>query len=432
MQLLGILLILMVVFLLRKSKFADNVAYLFTVSIVIGLIICIISYPRESVEAARVGLSTWLQDVLPALLPFFIGAELLIRLGIVRFIGILLEPVIRPIFNVPGEGSFILAMSITSGYPVGVKLAVKLRNEGMITKEEAQRIISFCSTSGPLFMLGAVAIGMFHNVMLGIIIAISHYCGAIAVGIMFRFYRRHQSSNKIKKDSGNTMIDAIKNNYHKVQQEKPSLGFMLGSAVKDSIETLLMVGGFIILFSVIIQLLTITGFIDKFALQFQGIWAYFRINSQTQRAIVSGLFEMTIGCKLLSQIGSISFLLQAVIVSMLISWSGFSIHAQAASIISNSDLSTPIYILSKMMHALFSAVFVTLTTPLIFAILDPVDQAAFFQFNEHVFLFKWSEKLLLSSELFIMMVIVLLLFSLITYIVFYFYRRIESRYRICK
>ena len=76
-------------------------------------------YPAESVDAAYKGLVVWATLVIPALFPFFIGSELLINLGIVKFIGTILEPIMRPVFNVPGEGSFAFVMSVTSGYPVG-------------------------------------------------------------------------------------------------------------------------------------------------------------------------------------------------------------------------------------------------------------------------------------------------------------------------
>lgn len=134
-----------------------KVKFIALVSIVFLMVFFILIYPSDIIEATRSGILLWANVVLPSLLPFFIGAELLVGLGLVKFIGVLIEPIIRPIFNVPGEASFIFAMSITSGYPIGVKLTSNLRRNNVITQSEAQRIISFCSTSGPLFMIGAVA-----------------------------------------------------------------------------------------------------------------------------------------------------------------------------------------------------------------------------------------------------------------------------------
>ena len=38
-------------------------------------------------------------------------------------------------------------------------------------------------------MIGSISVGMFKSSKLGIFIAISHYLGAIIVGIIFSFYK---------------------------------------------------------------------------------------------------------------------------------------------------------------------------------------------------------------------------------------------------
>ena len=42
-------------------------------------------------------------------------------------------------------------------------LVYATENQKEISKFETQRLVSFCSTSGPLFIVGAVATGMFKN-----------------------------------------------------------------------------------------------------------------------------------------------------------------------------------------------------------------------------------------------------------------------------
>ena len=74
-----------------------------------------------------------------------------------------------------------MAISTVSGYPIGAKLASELRNNNEISRYEAQRLVSFCSTSGPLFMVGAVAIGMFNNPTIGYIMLICHYLGSLTL-----------------------------------------------------------------------------------------------------------------------------------------------------------------------------------------------------------------------------------------------------------
>ena len=74
----------------------------FMAFIAVFITIAMVQYPKEAFDSALVGLSLWWNVVFPALLPFFILSEILMGLGVVHFIGILLEPLMRPVFNVPG------------------------------------------------------------------------------------------------------------------------------------------------------------------------------------------------------------------------------------------------------------------------------------------------------------------------------------------
>lgn len=147
-------------------------------------------------EASLRGLTMWWEIVFPSLLPFFIVSEMLIGFGVVKFIGVLLEPLMRPLFRVPGVGGFVWAMGMASGFPAGAKLSARLRQEGQLTQIEAERLASFTNSSNPLFIFGAVAVGFFHNPQLGVILALAHYLGNICVGLMMRFYGNETPDRK--------------------------------------------------------------------------------------------------------------------------------------------------------------------------------------------------------------------------------------------
>ncbi|MDP4183399.1 MAG: sporulation integral membrane protein YlbJ, partial [Bacillota bacterium] len=126
--------------------------------------------------------------VFPSLFPFFVASDLLNRTNFIRATGIILEPIMRPIFNVPGCGSFPVAMGITSGYPMGAKLTTDLREKGQVSKIEGERLLAFTNNSGPLFIVGAVATGMFKMPSIGLFLLVSHILAGLTVGIIFRFY----------------------------------------------------------------------------------------------------------------------------------------------------------------------------------------------------------------------------------------------------
>ncbi|RKD34758.1 sporulation integral membrane protein YlbJ [Thermohalobacter berrensis] len=327
------------------------------------IVLTIVLFPENSVKAAYRGVNTWFNIVLPSLLPFFICSEILIGLGVVNFIGTLLQPIMNPFFNVPGEGAFPFAMSITSGYPVGVKLAAKLRTQNILTKAEAQRLVSFSSTSGPLFMIGAVAVGMFNNATLGALIAIAHYLGAITVGLIFRFYG---DKRKIPKKSEKSYIKkAFRELIKAKENDGRSFGMLMGDAVKESFNTMLMIGGFIILYSVIIEILTLTRLEELISYLITSLVPILE-DKELIRATLSGIIEITNGCNMLSNVTNSSYLSKISIVSFLIGWSGFSIISQAASIISKTDIKLSIYTLSKFLHGIFASIYTILLYILFF------------------------------------------------------------------
>lgn len=116
--LLFIILTLTALFLIntRSSKIIYLKALIIPSSSAFFILLLII-FSNTAVESAAKGLNLWLSIVFPSLFPFFVASEVLNKSGFMKSAGILLEPVMRPLFNVPGCGSFALAMGLTSGYP---------------------------------------------------------------------------------------------------------------------------------------------------------------------------------------------------------------------------------------------------------------------------------------------------------------------------
>ncbi|MGI6669184.1 MAG: nucleoside recognition domain-containing protein [Acetivibrionales bacterium] len=143
-------------------------------------------------DAARDGLELWAGSVVPALLPFLIAAEAINSTGFTRVFGILLEPVMRPLFRVPGIASFALVMGVSSGYPVGAKITSDLRNNGLLTRVEAERLLAFTNNSGPLFIVGVVGSSMCGSPETGTFLLACHLLACITVGLLYRFYGNNE------------------------------------------------------------------------------------------------------------------------------------------------------------------------------------------------------------------------------------------------
>src|SRR5690554_5908545 len=166
--------------------------------------IALMVFPGEGLAAAEEGLKIFWEIVLPSLLPFFVLTEILLRLGVVHFFGVILEPLMRPLFNVPGAGAFALSMGLAAGYPMDAVITGKFRRLGLCSRVEGERLLAFTNTADPLFMFGAVAVGMFGRPELGIIIALAHYLSAFSVGFLFRFYGRgkREPARKEERNTG--------------------------------------------------------------------------------------------------------------------------------------------------------------------------------------------------------------------------------------
>ncbi len=317
-------------------------------------------FPKESFEASLRGLTMWWEVVFPSLLPFFIVSEFLIGFGVVSFLGSLLEPLMRPLFQVPGVGGFVWAMGLASGYPAGAKLTARLRQENKLTVVEAERLVSFTNSSNPLFIFGAIAVGFFHNPALGIILALSHYLGNFCVGLLMRFHGKENKSAP-KKDKKNKL--SIRTALYMLHQERlrdgRPIGKLIGDAVHSSVATLLMIGGFIILFSVLnrlLSLLEITTFLSLFV---SLILAFFQIPKDLSIPFLSGLFEITLGSQMASQTNAILFH-QVIITSFILAFSGFSVQAQVASILAETDISFKPFFIARIFHGTFAACFTVL------------------------------------------------------------------------
>ncbi|MCL2350350.1 MAG: hypothetical protein FWC67_02605 [Defluviitaleaceae bacterium] len=310
------------------------------IALVAALNVLIIMHPAVAMEAARRGLSLWFNNVLPGILPFVIGANVLMALGAVSFLGLFLSPVMTKVFKISGRGGFALAMGLISGYPIGTKIVCEMRARGELEKGEAQRLLGFSNNAGPLFILGAVAAGLFGAPVFGYFLLVTHYLGALAVGLVLRLFAKKDDAGSIA--AKNPAVIAISKN---------SFGQILGQSVKNAMETMLIVGGFIVLFSVISALLESTG-----------VFGLVPFQSPYHPAIFGGIIEMTGGLGTLSDHGLSRAI--ATIAAALLSFGGLSILFQSINFIGKTDLRAGLYALCKLGHASASGLLAWLAYPL--------------------------------------------------------------------
>ncbi|MXQ53246.1 sporulation integral membrane protein YlbJ [Shimazuella alba] len=330
-----------------KTVFLAMFALLFAVTLVL--------YPEIAFKASLRGLKIWWDVVFPAMLPFFITAELMMGFGVVHLLGVLFEPFMRPLFRVPGSGGFVMAVALISGNPMGAKLTTRLREQNLITREEGERLVSFACTAGPLFIFGAIAIGFFENPAAGVLIAVVHYVSCFIVAFFMRLHARDKELTPSPKHGGKRFIRAFQAMHRaRITDDRP-IGQLLGEAVSSAVQTLLMIGGFVIIFSVLIHVFTYVGITAWIASLILPILHLLHLSDLLSIPIVAGILEMTIGSQMISEnTVNTSLLMQLAFVGFFLGWNGLSIHAQVASVLSKSDIRYRPYFVGRILHGILA------------------------------------------------------------------------------
>jgi nucleoside recognition membrane protein YjiH len=117
-----------------------------------------------------------------------------------------------------------------------------------------------------------------------------------------------------------------------------------------------MVGGFIILFSVIVQLLHLIQVSVLAGKLFEGIFCLIDIPVSLGVPFFAGLFEITLGATLLSEIQTDSLLPKVILVSFILGFNGFSIQAQVASILAKTDIRFRPYFFARLLHGIIASI----------------------------------------------------------------------------
>jgi sporulation integral membrane protein YlbJ len=327
---------------------------------VVVLTLATVIYPEVAFHSSREGLELWWTIVFPALLPFFVLSQMLMGLGVVHFLGVLLEPMMRPAFRVPGAGSFVMAMGLASGYPIGAVLTARLREQGLVSRVEGERLMAFTNTADPLFMTGAVAVGMFNRPEVAGIIMAAHYLGALATGVLMRFHGPAAKASGAPPLPPETALRrAVLALREARRADGRPLGQLMGDCIRDSVNTLLLIGGFIIVFMVVIRVLAAVGVAGVLSQGVASALALLGVHPGTASALVNGFFEITIGCQTASQAAA-PLVQQLMAAGGIIAWSGLSVHAQVAALTRYTDLRLRPYVLARFAHALLSAGFTLL------------------------------------------------------------------------
>ena len=265
-------------------------------------------------------LNLWVENLIPALFPFFIISDILINYNITNYIPRFIKNFCKVFFNINDNMLIILLLSLISGFPSNARNTRNLYDKGIISLEEANHILIFSHFANPVFILTTVAVFFFHNQQWGIILLFSHYISNLLLGFFFRSQFRYQNSlatvSNIKHDFGNIFIDSI----------------------KKAIDTTLLICGIVVVFSMLSSIIVDT----------------FNLNIYNEM-LIKGLCEITIGIQALSSL-DITIRLKLVITSCFLAFGGISVHVQVLSQIVGTKIKYIYFFIGRMYQLILSGI----------------------------------------------------------------------------
>ncbi len=282
-------------------KFRKLLLSFVTLSAVVFLVV-----KNEKVtESVMSSLTLCAKSLIPALFPFFVVSGILVSSGALTALGEVLSPISKKIFKVSGNGAVVFVIGLLCGYPMGASVATQLYNENKITKDEGERLVSFCNNSGPLFVIGAVG-NMLGSVRAGVFLYTIHALSAAITGVVLSFFARKEQEGE------------------KITFSAMNFGKVISENVEKGVKTMLSVCGYVIFFGILIELL----------------------KELVPNAVISGLLEVTTGAKgIISEITDKSTML--ILLSGIIGFGGLCVAFQVQSIISEAGFSVRKYIFAK-------------------------------------------------------------------------------------
>lgn len=332
--------------LAKKGKFT----MLFLFSFLFALML--FTRPEPASQGVSRGLLCCASIIIPALFPFMVLSEFVVRTGLARAMGKIFAPVTRALFSLPGSSGASIFMSFIGGYPVGAKAACELYRRGELTLQEARRMMLFCVNAGPAFVISAVGAGMLGSAATGIVLFASHLAASLCIGIFLGI--------KAKKP-GKSSREEI----HTPASLKPvPLSDAFVEATSSAASAMFSICAFVVFFFTLTSLVQespVTGFLLNSA-------ASLGANREIAALIIPVTLEVTAGC---TNIASAE-ILTIPLLAFCLSWAGLSVHFQVLSAAREIKVPAHTFVFYRFISGFIAMAF----SSVIYALL-PLDKAVF-------------------------------------------------------
>ncbi len=271
---------------------------------VLGILVLILD-PKTAAAGTQAGLEVCLRSAIPSLFPFIVLSVWLT--GNLGSMG-LLRPLGR-LCRMPEGGEGLLLTGALGGYPVGAQAVTQAWQEGRLSKEDAHRVLGFCSNAGPAFIFGMIG-PLFSSPGACWLLWLVHIASFLLAGILLP----GGSQGSMKPGQAGELT--------------------LPQAMKKSLNVMAGICGWILLFRLIL------GYLDSFLL----------VLPPEFRVFISGLLELTNGCLSLGTVSDEG--VRFVLCAGMLGFGGLCVGMQTASV--TAGLGTGLYFPGKLLQALLS------------------------------------------------------------------------------
>ncbi len=281
--------------------------------------------PQALTNGVSRGLSICSGVIIPTLYPFMILSSLLTDSPLCRTPGHAVTTLTRILFGLPGCCGPAILISLLGGYPAGAIAIGRLRQQELISVEQAQRMTRFCVNAGPGFIISTVGSGLLGSVKAGVLLFLAHSGVSLLVGIWLARGHRQELPNP------------------KVQMTASARPF--AAIVRDTCAALLTMCGFVVLAAAGLSLLEATGI----SLWLQEVTGIYATHFSTA---VAGLLEVSCGCISFANAGELApFWL-----SVCMGWGGLSVQGQLIAAVSDRRVISGAFWYARLFHAVASGV----------------------------------------------------------------------------
>lgn len=316
------------------------------------LMLMLLSFPNLCLQAAQNGLLLWFNKVLPSLLPFMIFINILVPLDGLRTFIAWCTPFSRWLWHLPGESLFAFFTGLIAGYPMGAKVIKSLYLNHKLTKEEAERTLCFCNNCGPLFMIGTIGTAMLSQTHLGYFLFFIHLLSACIMSLLLTRNLPSIHGHECKQDS----------------TQAPNFFSLLNVGVMNAMDTIVCVGGYIILFSVLLALLTQTPLLHKLLTNL--------CPNPTHQLLITGILssclEISNGTNALSQLPLSIYSIACL--SAATGFGGICVYFQSLFVLEDTPFNTKPFFIAKCIQGFLSFALTLLLYPLYVLLFQPALQ----------------------------------------------------------